>query len=115
LFSAHHLSPDELAEAARRVRQGEAPDPSRALRQEARVAMGAQPPTDTAREPLPLGHLLLLGLANVVLTPLVGYATWFGFRDERPIAARQALAVTVPTTVGLAVVWVAIVMRGVFP
>ncbi len=96
LFSLHHLTEAELDEAAARVRAGERPDPSRALRDGARRAMGAAAPADGAAAPLSRGRLLGLTLLNVLVTPLAGFAVWWGLRDERPVAARQALRVTAP-------------------
>ena len=110
LFSAHHLSADELLEAAQRVRAGDRPEPSRALREAARVGMGAAPLTDAAKEPLGAGSLLLLGLGSLLLTPLAGYAVWFGLREERPRAARQALTVTLPISAALGMAWVMFVV-----
>lgn len=109
LFSGHHLDADELIEAAQRVRAGDRPEPSKALREQARVGMGAAPLTDAAKEPLGTGSLLLLGLGNLLLTPLAGYAVWFGLREERPRAARQALTVTLPISAALGIAWVVFV------
>lgn len=111
LFSEHHLAPDELAEAARRLQAGERPDPSRSLLERARVQMGAGPLTDDARRPLRSTQLVALGLANVLLTPFVGLAVWWGLREERPVAAAQALRSTVPVALGLAVVWGGLLAR----
>ena len=114
LFSEHHLEPDELEEAADRIRAGERPDPSRALQAQARAGMGAAPLTETRGVPLPPGSLLLLGIGNLLLTPLAGYAVWFGLREERPVAARQALAVTIPVSAALALAWVTLVVSQQF-
>ena len=110
LFSEHHLDAGELEEAARRVRTGERPDPSRALQADARAAMGAAPLTDRGARPLPPRTLLLVGLGNLLLTPLAGYAIWFGLREPRPVAARQALSVTIPVSTALALAWLAMVL-----
>lgn len=114
LFSGHHLSEEELAFAASRVRRGDRPDPSRALQEQAREAMGAQPTalSQAARAPLATQRLLLLTLANLLLTPLVGLAVWFGLRDERPAAARQALLFTMPVALAMSVLWVAVLVTG---
>ena len=110
LFSGHHLDADELEEAARRVRTGERPDPSRALQAEARASMGAAPLADRAARPLPPRTLLLVGLGNLLMTPLAGYAVWFGLRESRPVAARQTLSITLPVSAALALAWLAMVL-----
>ncbi len=99
LFSRHHLSPHELVHAAARLREGERPDLSRDLRAQAREAMGAAPLPDEARRPLSSGNLMLLALANLVASPLVGLAVWWGMGERRPVAAGQALRVTLPFVV----------------
>jgi hypothetical protein len=53
---------------------------------------------------------LLLILANALLTPLVGYAVWFGLRQQRPAMARQALWWTFPVSAALGLVWLAVVV-----
>lgn len=107
LFSAHHLDGDELDEAARRIRAGDVPDPPRALRDEARRAMGAvgAPPEDD--RPLALSELVAVGLASFFLTPLLGLAMWLGLRDRRPRAARQSIVLTVPVAVLSGLIWAA--------
>lgn len=110
LFSENHLDAAELREAAQRIRAGERPDPSRALQAEARAGMGAAPLNDRGARPLPPRTLLLVGLGNLLMTPLTGYAVWFGLREDRPVAARQALAVTVPVSAALALAWLAMVL-----
>lgn len=109
LFSAHHLTDAELDETTARILAGEQPDPSKALSDGARVAMGAAPLTDDARRPLRTGTLILIGLGNLLLTPLLGFAFWFGLIEERPRAARQALTITLPMSLALALVWLVVV------
>lgn len=110
LFSEHHLCAEELAYAARRVREGDRPDPSSALKELAREAMGAQPVSDAALAPLGARSMLLLTAGNLLLTPLTGVALWFGMRQDRPTAARQALLVTAPIALGMSVLWFAAVV-----
>jgi hypothetical protein len=105
LFSTHHLTEAELEIARERVRNGVRPDPSKALKDAARQQMGAAPLDEEARRPFPPSTLALLALADFVLTPLAGYAVWLGLRTKRPRAARQALLVTVPISLGLLVLW----------
>lgn len=107
LLSEHHLRPDELAVAAARVRAGELPEPSRALREQARVAMGAAPAIEAATAPLSPRQQAGILLANLLLTNLVGLAVWFGLRAVRPRAARQALVLTAPVAALTSAMWVA--------
>lgn len=111
LFSAPHLNEAQLSEAARRIRAGERPDPSRAQLLLAREALGPSFATNT---PLARRELVGLVLANVLLTPLVGFAVWFGLRLERPKAAAQAFSVTLPLSFVLAGVWGAVVLGRLF-
>lgn len=114
LFSEHHLSSDELAFAAVRVRKGDRPDPASTLKEVAREAMGALPaPLPVgAREPLGAQAILGLTAANLLFTPLTGVAVWLGLRDQRPAAARQALLFTMPVALGVGVLWAAVLVAG---
>ena len=105
LFSEHYLSGPELVAAAERVRAGERPEPSRALREHARQAMGAAPTVELAAQPLSSQQKVLIFLANFLLTTLAGYAVWFGLRESRPKAAREALVLTIPLSVIFSVLW----------
>lgn len=105
LFSTAWLDELELEEAARRVLGGGIPDPSRALRDQARQFMGAAPLGDDAKRPLSSRQVMLLFAGNVLFTPMMGFAVWFGLRRSRPIAARQALSVSVPVSLALTAMW----------
>lgn len=105
LFSAHHLQPDELAEAQSRVRRGDVPEPSRALRAAAQRAMGALDAPPEVDRPLEPMQVVLLVVAEVVFTPLIGLAVWLGLRESRPRAARLAWRLTVPITALFAALW----------
>ena len=109
LFSEHHLGPEELALAARRLRSGERPEPPRALLETARQRMGAAPLTTEASQPLTHRQVLALTAANVLLTPLAGLAVWWGLQQERPVASRQALRVTLPVVLVATVAWGALI------
>lgn len=110
LFSREHLDEAELEEAARRIREGELPEPPRELLEHARESMGAKPLDQEALRPLSSTQMLGLALADLLLTPLVGFALWFGLREERPVAARQALRITVPVSLALGLVWLSMVL-----
>jgi hypothetical protein len=109
LFSEAHLSENELKSAALRVQRGERPDPSLALQDLARDTMGAAPRTDAGQTPLPTPALLGIASANLLLSPMAGFAVWFGYRSERPVAAAQALRITIPIAIALAALWVGMV------
>lgn len=115
LFSREHLSEDELAEAAARVRSGERPDPSRALIAQAHAGMGAVPASTEQQRPLRLSQVLSLLAANLLLTPLAGLAVWFGLREERPVAARQAIWATVPVALLLSAGWLLVWIQQLAP
>ena len=109
LFSLHNLSEEDLSLAVERVRQGERPDPGRALRASAKKEMGAIPVTESNQVPLPTPHLVGIAAANLLLTPLAGFAFWMGLREDRPIAAAQALRITLPITFALGALWLGMV------
>ena len=108
LFSLEYLSPEELAEAARRVRTGQRADPSQALQFTAKEAMGALPFELYTDQPLTLGEQWAVGLTNLLLTPLAGLALWHGLRITRPQAARQALRLTWPIALALCIMWISL-------
>jgi len=109
LFSLHHLDEVELDEAAARVRQGGLPDPSKKLKNAARKEMGAAPLPDGAQMPFTTATLMGIAFANLLLTPLAGFAYWLGLRKERPVAAAQALRITLPIGFALGALWVGMV------
>jgi len=104
LLSDAHLDAEQLARSAERIQAGEAVRPSQRMIDRARRALGGDFVSDPG-----LGGVRMLGLGavSVVLTPLVGLVLWAWWRRQRPRAAVQALAVSLP--VGLAslilVVW----------
>jgi hypothetical protein len=111
LFSRAWLSEEDLPQAAQRIQQGHQPDVSRELREMARVEMGAVPIASGALRPLRVGQLLSLSAANLIITPLTGLAVWYGLRDTRPVAARQAALVTAPVFVGMTLLWSSIILK----
>lgn len=96
LLSDQHLTTEQLDQVQRRIRAGEAIRPSKESLETARRAMGAHYSTD---EGLTMQQRLGLLAVSVFLTPLVGwvYAAWW--RRERPRAAVQALALSLPFSV----------------
>ena len=109
LFSLHHLEEAELSSAAERIRAGEHPDPSKVLRDMAHQTMGAAPRTEDSHATLSTRTLVAIAGANLLLTPMAGFAVWFGFRRERPIAAAQAMRITVPVAFALGALWIGMV------
>ena len=69
LFGLDYLTEEEMLQAGERVRGGEGPDPSSALRELARERMGALPLSSAQLKPLSNWQLLGLSVGNLVLTP----------------------------------------------
>lgn len=103
LASRRVLGDAELAEVAARLRRGERLQPSSEARARARAILFGVPADPVALSPAQRGGLLA---ANVVLTPALGLAVWFRLRRSPGPGARQALWVTVPVALVLAVAWV---------
>lgn len=99
LCSQRFFSAAELRDLQARIRRGDPLRPSAALLAQARALLGARP----ALRVLSRQELLLLTVGNLLLTPLLGYATWYGWRDHP--AGRQALWVTLPISLLLLLVW----------
>ncbi len=93
LLSEENLGVGNLGEVQRRIRGGEKIRPSARMLDKARRALGSHYATDAG---LPVPQLVALLATNLLLTPLVGWvlaAWWWG---QRPRAAVQSLALTVP-------------------
>ena len=112
LFSAHHLSAGERLEAARRIRGGQRPEPSRQLRAVANAALRGIPAAKLQSDRLRPLQSMGLTVANVTLTPLIGISLWFGLRPNRPAAARQALVLTLPVALALLLLWIGLLHYG---
>ncbi|MBN2799968.1 MAG: hypothetical protein JXX28_12550 [Deltaproteobacteria bacterium] len=93
LLSDQHLDQVGLALASQRIRDGELVQPSAQLLQTARRALRADLATDPG---LTAGDWAKVTLGVALLSPLLGYALWFGWRERRPRAARQALWLAIP-------------------
>ncbi|MDP2307236.1 MAG: hypothetical protein Q8P18_14515 [Pseudomonadota bacterium] len=89
-----------LRAAQERIRRGEPVRPTSALRAQARAVLTGHAPTLARFTPRQVAGLVI---ANVVLTPLLGYAVWFRYRTRPGPAARQALVATVPVSLALLV------------
>ena len=98
-FSSAHLSLDELREAQVRIEAGERPAPK------------LRPPELALEEVMRVNETVWLLLGSLLLTPLVGFTAWWGWRGSRPRAARQSLVLTGCLSVLLGMVW-AVLMWG---
>jgi hypothetical protein len=96
-----------MALAAQRIIDGERPDPAPGLLNTARQHVDAR----NTKEDTPLSNrsLLAIGAGSLLLTPLTGFAVWWGLRTQRPRAAAAALRVTTPIAVALGVGWLGVV------
>lgn len=100
LCSSLFLDDAALTTLQARIRRGEPLQPSPALRLAARERLTTTPAEPAA---LTVRQQLLLGAANIVFTPLLGWAVWFRYRSRPGPGATQALLVTVPVTVVMTV------------
>ncbi len=75
LCSDAHLSPAELVETAGRISAGEPPNPASSLIHRANIAIGLSP----EKKNMPIW---VLGLGNLLLTPLFGFAIWLDCRHQ---------------------------------
>ena len=97
LLSSHHLDDAELDRVQGRIRSGESIRPSARMLDKARRALGRHLETD---EGLTTRQRLALLATSVLLTPLVGWVLFVWWWEVRPRAAVQALALSLPATVG---------------
>ena len=96
LLSSENLDSDSLDSVAKRILEGESIRPSGRMLERARRALGSHIASDPG-----LGARVMLALfaVHLVLTPLVGWVLFAWWRQTRPRAALQALALAVPVTV----------------
>ena len=114
LFSTSHLDKDELTLAAERIRNGELPDPGKHLLNLARARTGEQLRNEAIDRPFTTQTLIAIGAMDLFLTPLAGFAIWWGHRHERPRAAAQALRITLPIAAALGALWFCLVAFRLF-
>ncbi len=96
--STRVLDEAALRTAQERIRRGEPVRPTAALLERARGILSGG--TERSAR-LDARQLVAIAVANVLLTPLVGYAVWWRHREDTGPAARQALLVTVPVSIAL--------------
>lgn len=109
LFSNEHLSDSELHEAASRIKNGEQPEPPEKLLQIARNTIRQNTLRQTTDLRLKQHDLVRIAAMCLLLTPLAGFAYWWGYRAERPTAAKQVLRITWPIAIGFLVLWSTII------
>lgn len=109
LFSSDHLSGQELEEAAARIQQGEQPDPAERLLVKAREQIRLSAQKQATDQALTSRSLAGIGLMSLLLTPMAGFALWWGYRVERPTAASQILRITWPIAIALSILWLGVV------
>lgn len=107
LLSSENLDEQGLEQSAARIRAGQSIRPSKRMLERARRALGVHFTSDPGLAPKQVLGLLA---TNVLVTPLVGWVLAAWWRDERPRAAIQALAVSLPVSVlfTVLVLWFAV-------
>ena len=96
LLSSENLGDAELTGVAERIRHGEAIRPSGRMLDKARRALGQHFSTDEGlSNPQRIGLLA----TSLFLTPLVGWVLFAWWWSNRPRAALQALALSLPASV----------------
>jgi hypothetical protein len=99
------LDATQLREVQHRIQVGEPFRPGAERMAAARKMLAGA----AAAEPFAftMTQAILLVIGNVVLTPALGFAVWYGVRSRPGLGGRQALWLTVPVSVALTVGWVA--------
>lgn len=102
LLSEANLDERKRRAAARRIADGESIRPSAKMLRVARRALGRDLSSDPG---LSVAARLALLCCSLLLTPLVGWTCWWWWRGERPRAALQSLALSLPPTVLMTAIW----------
>lgn len=110
LASTEHLPAEMLEKVASQIQQGHPFRPSAAKLKLARKALGREISTDAG---LTVGQRAALVACSILFTPLVGWTCFFWWRTERPRAAWQALALSLPFTVLFTGLWGYAILYGV--
>lgn len=100
LLSSENLEASELRGVQVRIRAGETIRPSGRMLEKARRSLGQHFTTDAG---MSTGQRLGLLATSVFLTPMVGWVLFVWWWKIRPRAAIQALALSLPATVGFAI------------
>ena len=109
IASTRSLPDADLVEVQRRIRAGEPFRPGRDRVEAARKLLAG---TATV-EPFAFtrNQALLLVAANILLTPAIGFAAWFGLRQRPGLGARQALWLTIPVSAIFGITWLVLNYR----
>lgn len=105
LLSDRHLADSELEQSAVRIRGGEVPLPSAEQRRQARAQLSSVAERDAADHRLMREGAVALAAANLMFSPLVGLALWWGTRTSQPRLARETLQLTAGCALALAAIW----------
>ena len=100
LLSSENLGTEELLATQARIRAGEIIRPSARMLEKARRSLGWHFATDVG---LSTRERLGLLATSLFLTPLVGWVLFVWWWKVRPRAAIQALALSLPASVGFAI------------
>lgn len=103
IASEENLDNAALQALSRRIGNGEALRPSKKMLQKARRALGREISTDVG---LSVAQRVALLGCSLLLTPLVGWTCFFWWRSDRPRAAWQALALSLPPSVLFTGIWI---------
>jgi len=95
LLSSNNLSDEEMERVSARIAAGEVIRPSERQLREARVQLGVHLTSDPG---MTVQQRVALLFTSLLLTPLVGWALWVGWRRARPRAAMEALALSLPAS-----------------
>jgi hypothetical protein len=104
ICSTRVLEAEALEGARARIRKGERLAPSAALLARAHALLRGESPE--ART-LTRGEWLGLGVASLLLTPLLAWLAWFRWRTREGGAARQAWQVALYTSAASVGAWIA--------
>ncbi len=103
IASTRLLTEPELREVQKRILAGEPFRPSRSRVEAAGRVLAGQ--AAVAPVNLTRNQAVALALGNLLLTPALGFAVWFGLRQRPGLGARQALWLTLPVSLGLFGSW----------
>ena len=102
LLSSENLTPSQLQKTGERIQAGEQIRPSASRLAKAREALGQAYTSDPGLTVAQRVGLLVLSL---LATPLVGITCWVWWRQTRPRASIQALALSLPASLLFTLLW----------